>query len=196
MTDTLDGRKYPGTDFPIHPLLAERWSPRGFDAEYVIDRPTLGSLLEASRWTPSASNSQPWRLLVAPRGSDDFTTILAHLTGANVLWAPRAALLVVVCAVTTTAEGQPLRWAEYDAGQAAAHLSIQAEAMGLSVHQMGGFRSEEMHQALELPDGVVPLTVVAVGRLDPAAQLPEPLDQREQAPRQRMPMEDFILRGW
>lgn len=196
MTDTLNGRKDPTTEYPIHPLLAQRWSPRGFDAEFVIDRPTLGSLLEASRWTPSASNSQPWRLLVAPRGSDDFATIVAHLTGANPQWAPRAALLVVVCAVTTSTEGRPLRWAEYDAGQAAAHLSIQAEALGLSVHQMGGFRSDEMSRALGLPDGVMALTVMAVGRLDQDAKLPEPLDQREVAARQRLPLDDIVLRGW
>lgn len=196
MTDTLDGRKNPTTEFPIHPLLAERWSPRGLDAEFSIDRQMLGSLLEAARWTPSASNSQPWRFVVAPRGSQDFATILEHLTGANSLWAPHAAVLIVVCAQTTNAEGEALKWAHYDAGQAAAHLSIQAESMGLSVHQMAGFRAEELHAALELPAALAPVTVVAVGRLDPHADLPEPLDQREVAPRERKSLPELVLRGW
>lgn len=196
MTDTLDGRKNPHTEFSIHPLLASRWSPRGLDAEFTVDRASLGALLEAARWTPSASNSQPWRFVVAQQGSDDFATIVEHLTGANGAWAPRAAVLIVVCALTATEKGEPLHWAQYDAGQAAAHLSVQAESMGLSVHQMAGFRAGDLSEALELPADVAPLTVVAVGRLDPHADLPEPLDQREVATRVRLPLDEIVLRGW
>ena len=61
---------------------------------------------------------------------------------------------------------------------------------------MGGFRSDEMSRALGLPDGVMALTVMAVGRLDQDAKLPEPLDQREVAARQRLPLDDIVLRGW
>lgn len=196
MTDTLAGRKDPSTEFPIHPLLAARWSPRGLDAEFELDQEALGSLLEAARWTPSASNSQPWRFVVATRGSEDFDTIVASLTGANPAWAPRAAALIVICALTATEQGQPLRWAHYDAGQAAAHLSVQAESMDLSVHQMAGFRADDLREALDLPADVAPITVVAIGRLDPQADLPEPLDQREVAPRERAPLNELVLRGW
>ena len=196
VTDTLDGRKEPSTDFAIHPLLASRWSPRGLDAEFTIDRATLGALLEAARWTPSASNSQPWRFVVAERGSDDFTTIVEHLTGANTVWAPDAAVLIVVGALTAADDGEPLRWAQYDAGQAAAHLTVQAESMGLSVHQMAGFRADDLHEALDLPADIALITVVAVGRLNPHAELPEPLNQREVATRVRLPLDELVLRGW
>ncbi|WP_435255996.1 nitroreductase family protein [Streptomyces althioticus] len=38
----------------VHPLLADRWSPRSFDATHILDDEELVSLLEAARWAPSA----------------------------------------------------------------------------------------------------------------------------------------------
>ena len=40
---------------------------------------------------------------------------------------------------TATGNGDPQPWALYDTGQAVATLVTQAQADGLSVHQMGGF---------------------------------------------------------
>lgn len=57
------------TDYPIHPLLAERWSTRSF-ADRSISPEVLGSLMEAARWSPSSSNNQPWRFVVTRRRRD------------------------------------------------------------------------------------------------------------------------------
>ena len=61
-------RKTARTAVPVHPLLAERWSPRGFDRDLLVSDEDVTALLEAARWAPSAGNSQPWRFLVARRG--------------------------------------------------------------------------------------------------------------------------------
>jgi nitroreductase len=61
-------RKPASTAVPVHPLLAERWSPRGFDSAHQIGNDDVAALLEAARWAPSAGNSQPWRFLVTRRG--------------------------------------------------------------------------------------------------------------------------------
>lgn len=196
MTDTLDGRKEPDTQYPIASLLSARWSPRGFDSTFTIDESTIGSLLEAGRWTPSSNNSQPWRFAVAERGEPGFDDIVSTLTGANPSWAPLAAALIVVCARVRDGEGKPQRWAEYDAGQAAAHVSIQAESMGLSTHQMGGFSADDLSAALSLPSDVVPLSVIAVGQLDAEAELPDALAARERAPRARVPLSELLLTPW
>lgn len=56
------------TDAPLLDVLSERWSTRIFDASAPIDEQALRSALEAARWSPSASNTQPWRFIVARRG--------------------------------------------------------------------------------------------------------------------------------
>jgi len=41
-------RKTAGTTVPVHPLLAERWSPRGFDPAHEIGDEALAALLETA----------------------------------------------------------------------------------------------------------------------------------------------------
>lgn len=64
-----DPAKTATTAEPLHPLLAERWSPRAFDPEHQLTERQTTALLEAARWAPSAGNSQPWRFAVAHRGT-------------------------------------------------------------------------------------------------------------------------------
>lgn len=40
------------TDAELHPLLAQRWSARGFDAAYELGDAEFGALLEAARGEP------------------------------------------------------------------------------------------------------------------------------------------------
>ena len=181
------------TDVPLHPVLAERWSPRAFDPQHQLSDTQVTALLEAARWAPSASNTQPWRFAVTRRGSAGHAAILEALAPGNRVWAHAASALVVAAAQTTGPDGADRPWAEYDTGQAVAHLSIQAQAEGLSVHQLGGFDAAAASELLALPDGVAPLVVLAVGRHDPAAELPEALAVREQAARQRTPLAELLL---
>lgn len=181
------------TTAPLHPLLAQRWSPRAFDPAHELDDVELTSLLEAARWAPSANNSQPWRFLVARRGDVDFVRVSDLLSAGNQLWAPRASALVVAVAQVVDETGRPRPWALYDTGQAVAALSLQAEAMGLAVHQMGGFDADGVRHELGLDDTLAPVVVLAVGRHDPDVELPEPLAARERAPRAREPLAALLL---
>jgi nitroreductase len=181
------------TSFPLHPVLAERWSPRAFDAEAVIDDDKLTAALEAARWSPSANNSQPWRFIVARRGGAAFDTIVANLMGFNQAWAGAAGALVVALAEVVDAEGTERRWATYDVGQAVAHLSVQAHHDGLHAHQMGGFDTAGLRAAFDLDERFLPVSVTAIGTLGDADALPEPLRERELAPRTRNALEDVVL---
>jgi len=181
------------TDAPLHPLLAGRWSPRGFDTAHRVDDEMLTSLLEAARWAPSANNTQPWRFVVGHRGEPGFERLVALLAPGNQVWAQSASALILVAAQTENVDGDRLPWALYDTGQAVAALSVQAQALGLAVHQMGGFDIAGATERFGLPDGVVPVVVVAVGRFDEEAVLPEPFAQREQAPRTRQSLESLLL---
>lgn len=189
---TIDA-KAASTSMPIHPLLGQRWSPRGFDHQHVLDDGTLTALLEAARWAPSANNSQPWRFLIARRGDAAFDRLCELLAPGNRSWAPSASALILVAAQTTDETGRPRPWALYDTGQAVAALTVQAESDGLSVHQLGGFDADATRHSFDLDTTLTPVVVVAVGQHDPDARLPKPLATRERAPRTREPLEALLL---
>lgn len=180
------------TDAPILDVLAERWSTRIFDPATPIDEDALASALEAARWVPSANNTQPWRFVVARRGSAAHAQIVDALMGFNQSWATDAAALVVF-ASSAALDGKPLPWAAYDTGQAAAHFTVQAHASGLHTHQMGGFDRDAIAAAFGFGDDIVAVTVMAVGALGDIDAAPEALRERELAPRVRRPIAESLI---
>ncbi|KXZ59288.1 Oxygen-insensitive NAD(P)H nitroreductase [Microbacterium laevaniformans] len=180
------------TDAPILDVLAERWSTRIFDPATPIDEDALASALEAARWAPSANNTQPWRFVVARRGSAAHAQIVDALMGFNQSWAADAAALVVFASAAAL-DGKPLPWAAYDTGQAAAHFTVQAHASGLHTHQMGGFDRDAIAAAFGFGDDLVAVTVMAVGALGDIDAAPEALRERELAPRVRRPVAESLI---
>ena len=193
MEDITAMRKTATTTVPVHPLLAERWSPRGFDQAHELADDRLTALLEAARWAPSAANSQPWRFGVARRGEEAHAKLFAALAPGNQAWAGAASALVLVVARTAGDDGRAQSWALYDTGQAVGALVTQAQADGLAVHQMGGFDTEAVRTGFGLGEALTPVVVLAIGRQDGAAGLPEHLASREAAPRTRHPLGDLLL---
>ena len=181
------------TTAPLIDPLVDRWSPRAFDPDAVIDAETLRTVLEAARWAPSANNSQPWRFIVARRGSALHAQILDALLGFNQTWAGHAAVLVVAVAETATADGSPITHAWYDLGQAVAHLSVQAHHDGLVVHQMSGFDGAAVRAIADLEPRFTPATVIALGELGDASALPQALQERETAPRVRRSLDETVI---
>ncbi len=177
----------------LHPLLADRSSPRSFEPDHVLDDAALRCLVEAARWAPSAMNRQPWRFAVARRGTELHAQVMGTLHEGNQRWAGDASALVVALAERQR-DGQRIGSADYDLGLAVAQLTVQAHDLGLAVHQMGGFDHAGLTGVLEPGDGVHPVVVIAVGQRADAARLPADLRQRETAPRQRRPHEHLLLR--
>src|SRR6266852_5507008 len=82
-------------NFPIHDLLARRWSPRAF-SDRPVEPEKLRSLLEAARWAPSSYNEQPWAYLVAIQEDPvEYARLLSVLVEGNVAWAQRAPVLML-----------------------------------------------------------------------------------------------------
>lgn len=178
--------------FPIHDALAGRRSPRAYSRSAELTPEQVGPLFEAARWAASSSNSQPWSFVVGFRGDEVFSTILGTLASGNAVWAEHASALVANITRTHTDEGKALSHAWYDLGQAVAHLSVQATVEGILVHQMGGFDSEALGNALGLDDHHRVVTVMTLGLQGDVADLPENLQERERAPRVRKPLGDMV----
>ena len=190
-------KKTAETRFPLHDLIAERWSPRAF-ADRPVEAQVVGSLLEAARWAPSAFNEQPWRFFVAHRAhADDHRRLSECLVEGNA-WAREAPLLVLTVANTSfTRNGKPNAHARHDVGLATMSLVLQAQAEGLVSHQMAGFDPQRARTSLGIPDGFEPVAMVAIGYPGDEDRLPEALREREAAPRGRHELEAMVFgAGW
>jgi nitroreductase len=181
---------------PIHDLIANRWSPRAF-SDQPVESAKLFSLFEAARWSPSSANEQPWRFIIASKDdAREFSALAESLMEGNRRWALRAPVLILAVAQTAyTRTGRPNSHAWYDVGQSVALLSMQATALGLAVHQMGGFDSDKVRQLLSIPEGFEPVVIVAVGYPGQAVDLPEDLRERELATRSRKQLQTFVYTG-
>lgn len=184
------------TDYPLHDLIARRWSPYVFDGR-PIPPEQLAALFEAARWAPSSYNEQPWCYIIATRDQPaEFDKLASCLLEANALWAKNAYLLI--CAVTAlnfSRNGKPNRHAQHDLGLANENLVLQAESMGLAAHQMAGFLPDKARETYAIPAGYEPLTMIAVGHPGSAASIPQALQEREQAARSRKPLAGMVYRG-
>ena len=188
--------KQAATDHPILELLAERWSPYGFE-----DRPVpvadLRSLFEAARWAASSYNEQPWNYLVATRDNPpEFERLLTCLVEANQTWAKAAPVLVLgVVSLRFSRNNQDNRAAVHDLGLAVGNLVVEATVRGLSVHQMIGLLPAKAREVYRIPEYFEAWTAMAIGyKADPTA-LSDALKQRDLAPRQRKPLSKFVFTG-
>jgi nitroreductase len=188
-------KKTAPTEFPISPVLAERWSPIAFAADRAIDEDTMKRLFEAARWAPSCFNEQPWMFVVGHKGTEAFDRLADCLAEANG-WAKNASVLALsVARMKFEKNGQPNRFGMYDTGAAVAHLLVQAEAEGLVVHQMGGYDAAKAREQVGLSEGQEPCAMLAIGYYGDRESLPEKSRQREEAPRQRRPQSEFVFVG-
>jgi nitroreductase len=181
---------------PIHDLLQHRWSPRAF-SEKPVPAEVLRSLFEAARWAPSSNNEQPWAFLVTTRDDHEHhARMLSTLVEFNQTWAKHAPVLAIAASEMAFAKtGKPNRNAFYDTGAAVADLSLEATSRGLFVHQMAGFDPHKAIELFEIPSGWEPISAFVIGYPGNHETLPEPLRQRESGPRERKPLESFVMGG-
>lgn len=185
LADTLSG---------VHHLIRARWSPRAFSNRDVSDE-DLKTIFEAARWAASSYNEQPWRFLVA-RKSDGaaFDKILQVLIPFNQVWAKNAPVLFIMATKRTFSHnGTPNLYAAHDAGQALAHVFLQATALGLHAHGMAGFDRDRARTELGIPDDYDLGAAVALGYLGSPDQLPEQHREMELAKRTRKPLNEIVF---
>ena len=183
-------------DHPIHEHIAERWSPYGF-SDRAVPADIIRSLFEAARWSPSSYNEQPWSFIVATKDQpDEYARVLGCLVEGNQAWAQQAPVLAIGCTNQFfTRNGKPNAAAVHDLGLAAAHLTFEATARGLAVHQMIGIVPSKARAEFAIPDGVEPITALAIGYAAEPDSLPDQLKERDTAPRQRKPLAEFVFGG-
>ena len=179
----------------LHPLLAGRWSPTRFDPGYKIREHEIEALLEAARWAPSAGNSQPWAFIVGRRGSAEHARLVRHLAGSSGAWAPSASLLVANLSrrFVEDTDWEFSEFSVYDLGQAVAHMSIQAQALGLHVRQFRAFDRDGIATEFAVPKHWEVTTLAAIGRAAPDSGRTAALDDTDEPPLRARRALDEIL---
>jgi nitroreductase len=192
----MNSPKQATPDHPIQPWIARRWSPYGFAGRPVSDD-DLRSVFEAARWSASSYNEQPWRYIVAAEANPaEFERLLSCPVEGNQVWAKAAPVLALSCTSLNFAlNGKPNAAAVHDLGLASATLTLEATARGLSVHQMIGILPDKARELYRIPDGVRPLTGLAIGYAADSGGLPDNLRGRDLAQRTRRPLAEFVFGG-
>jgi nitroreductase len=185
------------TNHPVMSIFSERWSPYAFDPNREIGRNDLMCLFEATRWTMSAKNTQPWRFIVGIKGAGDglWEKLLDGFMPGNQAWAQYAPVLVVTLVQPTFDDGTPNKYAEYDLGAAAANLTNEATSRGIYVHQCGGIHPEKIKATFELDDTYQPMTGLVMGYAGATKLIDSMYAERQDKPRVRKPIEELILQG-
>ena len=188
--------KRASTDYPVHELVATRWSPYAFQ-DRPVSEADLRSLFEAARWAPSSFNEQPWSYIVATKGHpEQFQQLLSCLVEFNQTWAKTAPVLALgIVRLQFARDGTLNRAAVHDLGLAAGNLVLEATARRLFVHQMLGILPDKAREIFAIPEGHEAWTAMAIGYRGEPTTLPDALKERDLKPRQRKPLSQFVFGG-
>jgi nitroreductase len=181
----------------VLPAVLNRWSSRSFADRDVSDA-DLTKVFQAARWSASAYNEQPWRFLVGKRNSEMHQKIFSTLIGFNQSWAGAAPVLILGAASTKFSHnGSANAYALYDLGAAAAALTVQAAALGMTTHSMAGFDHDAARKTFAIPDDYALGAVIALGyQGEPSTLNNEQLIALETTPRERKPLSELVLSAW
>jgi len=172
----------------VDQLISTRWSPNEFLSR-PVEPEKLQAVFEAARWAASCFNEQPWRFVYVTRNQpEQFQRMLGVLMERNQQWAKSASVLGFTAGKKTfTHNGAPNRWGLYDTGAAGATLALEANALGLRTHFMGGYDARKARAEFHVPDDFDLGAAFALGYIDESATKP-PV-------RTRKLLEEIVFRG-
>ena len=182
----------------VVPEIMQRRSGAAFDSR-PIEREKIDSLIEATRWAPSARNLQPWYVTFV-QGEENHAAVLDALSEGNKRWAPAAPLQVVFGGrPEDDSRREPgLDYYLFDIGLACQNFMLQAERLGLVSHLMAAYDQDAMREAVGAPEGYRIVCVIAVGYPgDPERLLSDVYERWELKERVRKPVkENFFRARW
>lgn len=132
-------------------IARTRQSCRSYDASRSVEQEKLGAVLEAVRLAPSACNGQPYHVTVC-RGQAAKDVAAATMGMGMNKFAAQAPVLIVLSEepyVKTAALGAKVKGNDYrsiDIGIAAAYLTAEATAQGLSTCILGWLDDDKIRK--------------------------------------------------
>ena len=140
-------------------IAQTRQSCRSYDENRPVEREKLDAVLQSVRLAPSACNGQPYHLTVC-RGQAAKEVAAATMGMGMNKFASQAPVLIVISEepyVKSAALGAKLKGNDYrsiDIGIAAAYLTAEATAQGLSTCILGWLDDEKIRKLCDLDSPV------------------------------------------
>jgi nitroreductase len=151
-------------------LLLQRQSVRRYQGK-IVEREKLDLLVEAVRNSPSACNSQPWKMILVDE--PELKNKVAEATYNKVISfnrfvseAPVIAVFVIEKAKLIARLGGAIKnqeYPQYDIGIAAAHFCLQAADIGLGTCMIGWFDESAIRKLLHIPESRKVALLITLG---------------------------------
>ena len=182
------------------PQFSQRWSPRAFE-KVAIPQEQREKIFDAIRYSPSAFNTQPWRILASKSHEGaEFERFLKLLVERNQIWARNSSVLGFMVAANHFDTGKENRWAFYDCGFAWASLTFQAAELGYYAHGMAGIQIEKVYDEFDISrERFTVVAGFAIGKLANSRpeELPDLHDsvKKREFPQKRKPLSEVYFPG-
>lgn len=166
-------------------LVNSRYSCRAYDTARPVPRDIMLEVLDAARLAPSACNRQPWTFLVAD------THELCELAASSYEreWARTAPAFIIACGRHEDAWHRSIDGKDHtdvDLSIAVEHICLAAASLGLGSCWICNFDPEVIVRGFNLPEGVEPVAMVAIGY---PAENSKPVEKR------RKPLDEIVKWG-
>jgi nitroreductase len=151
-------------------LIQARRSVRKYQPKEV-EPEKLRALIEAVRMAPSASNAQPWKLILVddPAIKDQVARATFNKIVSFNQFAMEAPVIAVLAVEKHSLLTQVAGWLKdrpfylIDIGIAAAQFCLQATELGLGTCMLGYFDEAEIKKILQIPRAIRVALVITVG---------------------------------
>ncbi len=153
-------------------FIKQRRSIRAFQDKPIPDN-ELDMILEAARWTPSASNKQPWQFIVIKNPE------MLEKIGDTAIYAKFMRRAPLAIAIVGKISENP-NWYVQDTTLASMNIQLMAWALGIGTCWVGSMDREKAKKVLGLGTDDFLLTVLPMGYIKgniPQPTLRKSLDQ-------------------
>jgi nitroreductase len=149
-------------------FLKNRRSIRNFQDKMVSEK-EINMILEAGRWTPSASNRQPWKFIVIK--DRDFINKIAKAASYGRFIKEASVLIAIIGKIKTSP-----KWYIIDTSLVSMNMMLMAWSMGIGTCWIGAMNREKAKQILELKDDDYVLTILPFGYIK--GNIPDPTHRK------------------
>jgi len=141
-------------------LIEKRYSVRAYKPDPVEDD-KLQQVLQAARLAPTASNRQPFQLIVIHTAGREAELKRIY----NRDWFVQPPLVICACGIPAQGwvRGNGKNYNDVDVAIAMDHLILAAANLGLGTCWVGAFDARAAREVLHLPDDVEPIAFTPLG---------------------------------